>query len=384
MKHDQDFIKRQNRLTVFEMIKTQSPISRAMIAKKTGMSPTTVSRIVGELTEQGYVIESEQVSEGLGRKSTLLGLMDASVSSIGIELDRHVLNIGVVDLQGNLVHSESHERGIEEAPEVTVQRISDVLEHMLERGIAERKHIVGIGVGLPGIIDNGRGVVVFSVQLGWKNVALSALLEEATGLKVKVDNELKVKALAEHLKGSAIGSNRTALLGFGNGVGSALIFEGEIYRGEMNSAGEIGHTTVDPNGPLCQCGKAGCLQTYITIHSLLQEASQIRPIQSVEELFAARAAGERWAIHLIDRALTYMAITVNNVVCMYNPDTVIFSGELTDKFPEMYEEVKERCHSRFVWEPLRDSFRFVTSQLHEAGVMIGSGLQAQAQFFKLD
>ncbi|RXZ78770.1 ROK family transcriptional regulator [Paenibacillaceae bacterium] len=384
MKHDQDFIKRQNRLTVFEIIKTQNPISRAMIAKQTGMSPTTVSRIVGELIEQGYILESEQVSEGLGRKSTLLGLVDASVSSIGVELDRHSLSVGIVDLQGNLVHSERQARGVEEQPAVTMERIAALLNDMLERNIVQRKHIVGIGVGLPGIVNNDSGVVVFSVQLGWKNVPLATMLEELTGLKVNVDNELKVKALAEHLKGSAIGSSRTALLGFGNGVGSALIVEGEIYRGEMNSAGEIGHTTVDPNGTLCECGKAGCLQSYITIHSLLQEANQIAPIQTVEELFTARNAKERWAVHLIDRALTYMAITVNNVVCMYNPDTVIFSGELADKFPEMYLEVKERCMSRFVWEPLRDSFRFVKSELHEAGVMTGSGLLAQTQFFKLD
>ncbi|GGG64946.1 ROK family transcriptional regulator [Paenibacillus radicis (ex Gao et al. 2016)] len=384
MKHDQDFIKRQNRLTVFEMIKNHNPISRAMIAKQTGMSPTTVGRIVGELTEQGYILESEQVSEGLGRKSTLLGMVDASVITIGVELDRHEISVGVVDLQGNLVHSERHDRTVEETPAVTVQRIADVLNGMLNRNIVERKQIVGIGVGLPGIVNNDNGVVVFSVQLGWKNVQLGESLEKLTGLKVNVDNELKVKALAEQLKGSAIGSSRTALLGFGNGVGSALIVEGEIYRGEMNSAGEIGHTTVDPNGTLCECGKAGCLQSYITIPSLLQEANQIAPIQTVEELFAARDTGERWAIHLIDRALTYMAITVNNVVCMYNPDSVIFSGELADKFPDLYEEVKERCMSRFVWEPLQDSFRFVRSELNVAGVMIGSGLLAQTQFFKLD
>lgn len=383
-KHDQDFMKRQNRLTVFEMIKQQQPISRASIAKQTGMSPTTVSRIVGELKEEGYLLESEQVSAGLGRKSTLLSMVDAAVLSIGVELDRHQIHIGIVDLQGNVVASGQYPRATEESADVTLERIGAEIDRLTKSHGIDCARMIGIGIGLPGIVDNDTGVVVFSVQLGWKNVRLAERLREITGYDVTVDNELKVRALAEHLKGIAIGSNRTVLLGFGNGVGSAFIVEGEIYRGKTNSAGEIGHTTIDPNGILCDCGKAGCLQTYINMNSLLSEANKIRPIRSIDELFKARRAGERWAGYLIERAFMYMAITINNVVCMYNPDSVILSGELVDKFPEVFEEVVELCYSRFVWEPLRDSFRILRSELHEQGVVIGSGLISQNCFFTLE
>jgi N-acetylglucosamine repressor len=383
-KHDQDFMKRQNRLTVFGIIKNQHPISRAAIAKQTGMSATTISRIVGELTEQGYILESEQVSTGLGRKSTLLNLVDASVLSIGIELDSHRISIGIVDLQGNVICSKVYGHSTAESSDNTLKRIGAEVRKLLQQGGIEPVRVVGIGVGLPGIVNTDTGIVVFSVQLGWKNVRLAERLKELTGIEVAVDNELKVRALAEHLKGAAIGSNRTALIGFGNGVGSSLIMEGEIYRGEMNSAGEIGHTTIDPNGMLCECGKAGCLQTYINISSLLSEANKIREIHTIEELFAAKRAGERWAVHLVDRALMYMSITVNNIVCMYNPDSIILSGELVDKFPDICEEVKELCFTRLVWEPLRDSFRFLRSELNEQGVIIGSGLLAQMRFFALE
>jgi N-acetylglucosamine repressor len=383
-KHDQDFMKRQNRLTVFEIIKNQQPISRASIAKQTGMSPTTVSRIVGELTEEGYLLDSEQVSSGLGRKSTLIGMMDASVLSVGVELDRSLMSIGIVDLQGQLICSSQFPRTPDESPDRTLERIHEAIEQLFQQHVIDITRIVGIGVGLPGIVNNEEGIVVFSVQLGWKNVPLAKRLKELTGFEIAVDNELKVRALAEHLKGAAVGSSRTALLGFGQGVGSAMILEGEIYRGVMNSAGEIGHTTVDPNGMMCECGKAGCLQTYINISSLLSEANRIRPIRTIEELFAAKHAGEQWAIHLIDRALMYMAITINNVVCMYNPDSVILSGELVDKFPDIYEEVEQLYLSRFTWEPLRGSFTIHRSLLNEKGVIIGSGLLSQNRFFALD
>ncbi|MGX4585401.1 ROK family protein [Paenibacillus chitinolyticus] len=383
-KHDQDFMKRQNRLTVFEIIKHQQPISRASIAKQTGMSPTTVSRIVAELAEEGYLLESEQVSAGLGRKSTLLEMVDAAVLSVGVELDRHQVNIGIVDLQGNVVAMSQYPRSVEESPEVTLERVGTEIDQLTKSNEIDCERIIGVGVGLPGIIDNDTGEVMFSVQLGWRNVRLAERLKEITGYDVAVDNELKAKALAEHMKGAAIGSQRTVLLGFGNGVGSAFIMEGEIYRGRTNSAGEIGHTTIDPNGMLCDCGKAGCLQTYINIKSLLSEANKIRPVHSIEDLFEAKKAGERWALHLVERALMYMAITINNVVCMYNPDSVILSGELTDKFPEILDEVVDLCYSKYVWEPLRGAFRILKSELHEQGVVIGSGLISQNCFFALE
>jgi len=383
-KHDQDFMKRQNRLTVFQIIKNEQPISRAAIAKQTGMSPTTVSRIVAELTDEGYVHETEeQASAGRGRKSSLIRLLDTAVISIGVELDRDRANIGFIDVQGNVLCSESFSRPPNEEASTTVARIGSTIEDLIATGGIDRKRIVGIGVGLPGIIEVQEGIVKFSVQLGWKNIRLADLLQDVTGFQAVVDNELKVKALAEQLKGSAYGSNRTVLLGFGNGVGSALILEGEIYRGVTNSAGEIGHTTVDPEGMMCDCGKAGCLQTYINIPSLLSEASKIKPVRTIEELFAERRAGTHWACYLIDRSLAYMAITVNNVVSMYNPDSVILSGEILDKFPEVHEEIVKLC-SRYVWEPLQGSFSIVRSKLHEEGVMIGSGMVAQDRYFQLN
>ncbi|MGM1047839.1 MAG: ROK family transcriptional regulator [Bacillota bacterium] len=383
-KHDQDFMRQQNKITVYELIKNDSPISRASIAKKTGMSPTTVSRIVGELTKQGYVAEFEQISSGLGRKATMLGLKGNSVLSVGVEIDKHRISLGVVDVNGAVMVSKVHHRIPEESVEMTLFTIVRMLQEIVESEGLDSSRIAGIGVGLPGIVDNENGQVVFSVQLGWRNVDIAQRLKALTGYEVAVDNELKVKALAEHVRGAAAGSKRTALLGFGTGVGSALIVEGEIYRGESNSAGEIGHITIDPNGAMCECGKAGCLQTYMITSSLLLEANKVRKIGSLEEIFEARRSKEMWAVQLIERALTYIAITVNNVLCVYNPDIVILSGELIENFPEIRQEIEDLCFNRFVWEPLRDSFSLQYTALGEDGVMIGSGLLAQTRFFSLE
>lgn len=383
-KHDQDFMRQQNKITVYELIKSGSPLSRAAIAKRTGMSATTVSRIVGELTEQGLVEEFEQLSGGLGRKAAMLRPVSASVLAIGVELDRHRISVGLLDVSGRLLASRTERRKAGECVDDTLSAIAGIITGIMNAENARLDRIAGIGVGLPGIVDHETGTVLFSVQLGWRNVKLAERLKALTGHKTAVDNELKVKALAEHLQGAASGSRKTALLGFGSGVGSALIIEGEIYRGESNSAGEIGHTTIDPNGTMCECGKAGCLQTYITTSSLLQEANKIRAIESLEEIFEARTAGEMWANRLIRRALTYTAITINNVLCVYNPDVVILSGELVENFPEIRPELEELCFDRFVWEPLRNTFSLKYTALGGNGVMIGSALLAQTRFFTLE
>lgn len=383
-KHDQDYIRRKNRSTVFELIRKHSPLSRAEIARLTGMSPTTVSRIVSELYQQDFMHEIEQTTTGVGRKAVMLHVNPGSVLSVGVEIDRSGIRIGIVDLDGKVVHSTQVTRDSRETPEATLERIASAIEELIQAKDIDRRKVVGVGVGLPGIVDYAGGSVVLSAQLGWKQTDIAGELRRLTGFEVAVDNELKVRALAEHQYGSARGSSRSVLIGFGSGVGSSLIIDGEIYRGETNSAGEIGHTVVDPGGLLCECGKVGCLQTYIAEASLVEQANKIKPIGSLEELFQARKDGEYWAASIVDRAMTFVAVTVSNIACVYNPDTVILTGKLVESFPEVRDFISDKCMDQFVWEPLRGTFQIVYSSLESDGVVIGSGILAQNLFLDID
>ncbi|MCM2996449.1 ROK family transcriptional regulator [Paenibacillus cellulositrophicus] len=383
-KHDQDYIRRKNRSTVFELIRKHSPLSRAEIARLTGMSPTTVSRIVSELYQQDFMHEIEQTTTGVGRKAVMLHVNPGSVLSVGVEIDRSGIRIGIVDLDGKVVHSTQVTRDSRETPEATLERIASAIEELIQAEDIDRRKVVGVGVGLPGIVDYAGGSVVLSAQLGWKQTDIAGELRRLTGFEVAVDNELKVRALAEHQYGSARGSSRSVLIGFGSGVGSSLIIDGEIYRGETNSAGEIGHTVVDPGGLLCECGKVGCLQTYIAEASLVEQANKIKPIGSLEELFQARKDGEYWAASIVDRAMTFVAVTVSNIACVYNPDTVILTGKLVESFPEVRDFISDKCMDQFVWEPLRGTFQIVYSSLESDGVVIGSGILAQNLFLDID
>lgn len=384
-KHDQDFIKKKNKAIVFQLIKSNSPISRAAIAKTTRMSPTTVSRIVSELHDQGFVKETEShASTGLGRKAIMLELDPTSVLTVGVELDKFRIKIGIVDFDGRIVTKREVSREVSETSDETLERIAQELQSMIVLERINPDKIIGMGIGMPGIIDVQQGEVILSAQLGWKGVRAADKLRAITGFEVAIDNELKVQALAEHYYGAAKGSSRAALIGFGSGVGSALIIHGEIYRGDTNSAGEIGHTIVDPNGVMCECGKIGCLQTYIAESSLIMESNKIKPIQTLDELFEERRQGQFWAANIVDRAISFIGITIANVICLYNPDTVILSGNLVEKYEEVRLLLEQNHLQQYVWEPLQNTFQIVYSALGSEGVMIGSSLLAQNKFLSIE
>ena len=384
-KHDQDYIRRKNKKIVFQIIRSKSPISRADIARTTKMSPTTISRIVQELIDQGFIKEMELQSMSTpGRRAILLELDQTSVLTVGIELDKSSFKIGIVDFEGRIIHIRNVKREAGISPDESMVQISQELQTIIEQEKIDSNKIIGIGIGIPGLVNLENGEVILSAQLGWNDIDVVAKMKVLTGFEVAIDNELKVKALAEYSYGGVKGTTRTAIIGFGSGVGSALVIDGKIYRGDTNSAGEIGHTIVDPNGVQCECGKVGCLQTYIAENSLIIEANKVTPISSLDELFEKHQEGQLWASTIIDRAIAYIGITIANVISVYNPGTVVVSGNLVEKYAEIRSTIEQNELQKYVWKPLQNSYRLVVSSLGSNGVVIGASLLAQNEFLNIE
>ncbi|GGE27450.1 transcriptional regulator [Pullulanibacillus camelliae] len=378
-KKDQNYIKKENKGLVLDLIKRLGPVSRAKIAKVTKMSPTTVSRIVSSLIELNFVEETEQFTSGVGRKATLLAVKSDSILSIGIELDEKVSRACIIDFLGNMICSSETSLNKEDAPEKIVIHLKKQVEELVNGHNVQWQKVIGMGVGLPGLIDYANGQVKISAQLGWGDVPLAHMLEKEFQVKVFIDNELKLKAYAEKRLGNGKQSGRLVMIGFGSGVGSSLIVNGEIDRGHSNFAGEIGHTIVDPNGKLCPCGNFGCLQTYIAESFLLEEASKRKEIKDIQELIEIAERNEEWAISVIERAVTYATLAINNIVCINNPDTVLLTGSLIDRYPYITNKILKSCETK-IWEPLRNSFALRVSTLEQQGVMLGAGMIAQKDF----
>lgn len=382
---DYEYIKNKNKWTVFQNILKEAPISRAEVSRQTKMSPTTITRIVKDLMEEGYIKESDaaDTSKRVGRKAIILDVVEDAAITIGVFVDKHVQRIGIIGLQNKLLAYEKFKLETR-YPEAYIEQLCAKIEAMIVASKIERRNINGIGVGIPGIIDAAKGLVNLSATLGWHSVKLAEKIEARLEIKTIIDNELKTRALAEYRFGGLEQSERTAIISFGSGVGSALIVNNEIYRGSSNSAGEIGHTTVDVNGKRCQCGKKGCLQTYIIEEELIKQAREHESVDSLEEIFAYYKQDVVWAKEIIDQAIQYIYVTISNVVCMYNPDTIIVDGLLIKYLRTYNIDITESDNNDYVWEPLKGTFQTTYSSLGNRGVTIGAGLLAQHKFFELE
>jgi len=381
-KQDQVQMRRQNKYIVLDAIRQMAPISRIQLSKYTKMSPTTITRIVQELEAEGFILEGISEETAIGRRPTLIHMREDALYTIGIEIDCFTIRIGILDFLGKLIAFQEVKCSIrhqyEEAIHLLKQSINNI---MTEYQIAQDK-LLGIGIGIPGVINNEEGIIVSSEQLKWENCHIREDLNGVFGCEVIIDNELKMQIISE------IGNIYTPLysncilVGIGTGIGASILLNGEVYRGIQNKAGEISHITINPFGEMCHCGKRGCLSMYVSENTLLKRTPKNLNIQSMEEILHCVDQGEPWAIDIQQDVATFLAIAINNLVCLYEPEAVIVSGEMIEHNATFQKLLSEKC-KQYIWKELQPYFDLQFSNQLKEGVVKGAALQAQKQLLSV-
>lgn len=372
-KMDKDQMKRSNRQLIFTQIHSHGVISRTELAKLTGLTPMSIGRIADEFIQKGLVQEESPTESGksVGRRPRLLQVASDSIRTLGLELDRDCLRAGVLDFNGNVTHKlEKNILLADKKPEEVVALAAELLLQLQSNGNTSINRVCG--VVCPGIIDSENGIVQFSSQLQWNNVPFAQMLCN-TGVvsDVTIDNEVKARAQAEVLFGQGQNYRCVSLLNFGSGVGSSLVVDRKLYRGHDNMAGEIGHICIDPNGNLCECGRRGCLQSYLSDLSILQDARKFDPDSTLDSLFAAFARKEFWASNIIHHMVKYAGIAAGMINNLYAPNIIILCGRLIETYPVLQSAIKTECITQ-----LSNSVVVTTSQLGRDGNLVGAGTLA--------
>ena len=277
-----------NERLVVATVYVHGRISRADLARVTGLTRTTVSDVVERLVASGLVAEAGRGPSTGGKAPILLEMPARARLLIGVDLGDQVFTAAVVDLRGRIVRRASApSEGLsgEEAGRLALAVVDSALAH----GDAP---ILGVGVGAPGLIDTGTGTVIRSVTRDWRDLPLGQRIAEHTGLPVHVANDCQAAVFAEHVFGSAPAANLIAVK-VGMGIGAGLILGGELFTGDGFGAGEIGHTIVHPDGEACRCGRRGCLETVASLGAILRgiEARTGQPA-SLDQALDAFAAGD--------------------------------------------------------------------------------------------
>jgi glucokinase len=262
---------------------------------------------------------------------------------IGIDLGGTNLKVAVLNLKYNIIERKVLKTRRYEKKENLILAIINSVTSILKNNNLKKKDILGIGIGLPGPIDNKRGYVHFLPNVpGWGEVSLKKILENKLNLPVLLDNDAKLMALAEYKLGKAGTFENVLCLTLGTGVGGGIILGGKLYRGEDNASGEIGHMPINENGPRCNCAGIACLEAYIGNNKILKQAAGLfkRNI-SLEELSAKAEKHNKLALRIWQGVGKRLGIALVGVVNLLNLDAVVIGGGVSNAGSILLDRVKE-------------------------------------------
>jgi len=381
---------RQHNLSVVLHELEQGARSRSDVARSTGLTKATVSKLVVDLTDRGLVHETALVQGAAGRPATLLELSGDHVVSLAVAVEVDSLAVAAVDLLGRAHHVETvafDNRG--PTATRTVRRLAVLTDRLLDRLQHDGRAVAGATIAVPGLVRDGR--VLVAPNLGWRSTDLAALIEPqlpSIGGTVVVENEANVAALAEahHRLVRERSPDATTFLyvSAGVGVGAALVVDGVLFRGAHGFGGELGHLVVDPNGSRCACGQRGCLETIVGKQALLRmsgmRARRASPANAGSEaddawiarLVAAATAGDRRVVDALDHVGTALASALATAVSLLDPASIVLGGFLTELAPWLARGIEADLAARVLgsrWVP----YPVVPAVLGRRAVLVGAG-----------
>lgn len=321
------FLKAINRSAILNVVKRRGPIARADIARLTHLSPATVTLQTAELIEDGLIYEKQEGDSRGGRPPILLALSTDAIYVLGVKLTEAHATLALIDLEAAIVAQRTFALPSIE-PNAVADQIAGETFSLLRAADIPRKHLVGCGVGMAGLIDSVNGVCRMSPHTHWQNVPFAEYLEDRLSCPVYLDNNVNTLTFLERLYGLGQQVNDFLVITVGLGIGMGIVCAGQVYRGASGSSGELGHTVIDPNGLPCSCGNRGCLETFVADPWLVYHAREAGlPVATPEALTALAEAGEPVAIEVLRRAGDVLGQSVANLINLFNPSMIIVSGE---------------------------------------------------------
>jgi predicted NBD/HSP70 family sugar kinase len=330
-------LRRGNRSALLRALYFDAPTSRQSLGAATGLSPASVSNVVNELIDAGIVVEAGAVNSDGGRPRTLIEINREYAHVIGIDIGETRVRVELFDLTlGQAIASvdgplESGHHDVD----VVVAATTESLQNLLTTTGCTYKSVIGIGISVPGVVEQGDVVLVHGQSFDWDAVPLARLLERAgVAAPIFIDNGASNLGRAESWFGAGRGSRHAIVALVGSGVGASIITDGSLYRGATSSAGEWGHTPVVVGGRQCRCGARGCLEAYIGAEGVLARYKEANPrrkvgVDSEEVELAAlvrRSHTDPAARAILDDTALYMGAGIAGLINLFNPERIIIGG----------------------------------------------------------
>lgn len=381
--HDQTDMKLANLFTVFHLLYDKAPISRADLAKLSGMSPTSITRFVNNMSKVNLLRETPSEEKKVGRTATLLTINESAFYSAGISIDSTYIHVSILNFRKQIV-ADCYQKMYLAAP--TIEQVLDTAYQLYDGLLKESgigpDQICGIGMSVVGVM-NGSEILECTAQLKWNGVNIrQAVVDRFHQENVIVENDCNAAIVGQCILHPEYKEKSVAFISIGSGVGSAVSYHGVLFsQPDGLSFSEIGHTVVEPGGMLCDCGNRGCLQTFIAEGALITRAQKYNPeITLLEEIHSAWVKNVPWARELIHTACTYVKVGINNLACAYNPEIILVGGESIDTYWDMFQEIVEE--PQYFFEPFKGKVQIIPFFKMYQSSIIGASQQVQEFYLK--
>lgn len=372
-------MKKQNQKNILTLIKNEDGISRAQIADKLEVSRATVTNIVKELIKLKLVQESKMGKSRGGRRPMLLKLNAEGAYVIGIEWGIEAIKAILLDFEAEIIIEDQIK-----PQEFTLEEYKNITFSLIEKYKKEvdaSSKIIGIGLGIHGLVDPEKGKSIFTPHFDWDEVDIKSILAVKYDYPIFIDNDVRMMAAGE------IWQDREdfIFINTGSGIGAALVFKAELHYGNNYAAGEFGHMKITDDGPMCHCGKKGCLEALSSKESIISRYQKLKELTveiGFDEIMSNYQKGDREALIVINDALKYFGRAISDLVNILNPEAVIIGG-LFAKYEELlieplYQIVKEESLA----EAVKD-LKILTAYYQEFAGAAGAAEKVLNNFFEL-
>lgn len=381
-----------NRFKILHTIRDHKLISRVDITKATGLSQATVTGITASLIEEGLLLEKRPGESEGGRPPILIALNPEAAYAVGVYLSISRIHVVIIDLEATIL--ASYEMPLKKqnyAPDAIADKIVQAVQECMWQASFSRNQISGIGIVLPGLVDSHTGLIRFFPNYQWEKLNLRDIVQKKMDHPTYIENSANALTLAEQWFGEGRGMDNFIVITLEHGVGMGIIINGQLYRGYRGTAGEFGHTTVDPDGPLCRCGNKGCLEAIVGNNAILRAAEaaaqkdEWRPNKpdeiAIEEVISAARAGAPCLRNIFARAGRVLAIGLSNLIQLFNPAKIIISGSGVSAGDLLFDSMHQTI-ARYISSRINGDTEIVIKSWNQNAYARGSGTVVLQEIFK--
>ena len=321
-----------NRRRILDSVRHAGPADRAELARRTGLSRATISALVADCVASGTLLEepADRAEGARGRTATRLRLDPLAAAVVGVDFGHRHVRVAVADLNAETHAERSTDVDVDASADDALDRATTLVRAVLDAAGVEPARVLAVGMGLPGPVDPATETIRSSAILpGWHEAHPAAGLQRRLGLPVRVENDANLGALGEYRHGAGRGHDDMLYLKVSSGIGAGLVLDGGLYTGASGIAGEVGHITVEPWGPLCRCGNRGCLETLATTTAI---ARGVEPVHGPDlpwpSLIALAREGDDTTLDAVRQAGALVGQVLAGLCTAVDPGVVVVGGDL--------------------------------------------------------